>query len=122
MVMTAGAIDWRQEEGKILNLIMNKHTYTNSLQPFIAEFEELTGIKVNLYALSEQQFFEKQKIVLGTESDEYDVTMMGPIFIWEYKDFLEPLDDYINDPKLTDAEAWDRKDFFFRSNGIEFPQ
>ena len=107
----ADSVNWRQCEGETINLLMNKHTYTNSLTGYIEEFTELTGIEVNLYALSEQQFFEKQKMVLATGSDEYDISMIGPEFIWEYEPFLEPLNDYIEDETLTDP-AWDMADFY----------
>ncbi len=111
ITISANAIDWRQFEGKTINLLMNKHTYTNSITDYTDEFTKLTGIKVNLYALSEQQFFEKQRMVLATGSDEYDISMIGPEFIWEFKPFLAPLDQYIEDPNLTDP-AWDKADFF----------
>ncbi len=111
--MSVGAqdVDWKQFEGQTINLLMNKHTYTNSITDYTDQFTELTGIKVNLYALSEQQFFEKQRMVLATGSDEYDICMMGPEFIWEYEPFLEPLNKYIEDPTLTDPD-WNKGDFF----------
>ena len=112
MPLTASAIDWKQAEGETINLLMNKHTYTNSLQAIVGDFEKLSGIKVNIYALSEQQFWEKQRIVLTTESDEYDITMTGPLFIWMYNEFLEPLNKYMEDPKLTDIEGWNKGDFY----------
>ncbi|MBN2395067.1 MAG: extracellular solute-binding protein [Candidatus Atribacteria bacterium] len=112
-LLSAGAegVNWRQFEGQTINLLMNKHTYTNSITDYIDKFTEVTGIKVNLYALPEQQFFEKQRMVLTTGSDEYDISMMGPEFIWEYEPFLEPLDQFIENPNLTDP-AWNRGDFF----------
>ena len=109
--ISAQTIDWRQFEGETINLLMNKHTYTNSITEHTDEFTELTGIKVNLYALSEQQFFEKQKMVLGTGSDEYDITMIGPLFVWAYKNYLESLNPFIADPTLTEP-TWDEDDFF----------
>ncbi|MGI6166367.1 MAG: ABC transporter substrate-binding protein, partial [Limnochordia bacterium] len=112
MPAVASTIDWRQAEGETIALLLNKHTYTDSLVPHLNEFTQLTGIKVEPYVLSEQQFWEKQRIVLSTHSDEYDITMMGPLTVWEYVDFLEPLNKYMEDPKLTDTKAWDKDDFF----------
>jgi len=120
-----GAIDWRQAEGETIALLFNKHTYTDSLVPHLHEFTELTGIKVEPYVLSEQQFFEKQKIVLSTDSDEYDVMMMGAFFIGEYRDFLESLTNYMEDPATTDIKEWDEDDFFagmMESNSINGDQ
>ncbi len=108
----ANEIDWRQYEGESIALLLNKHTYTDSLMPHLAEFTELTGIKVDTYVLPEQQFYEKQRIVLATESDEYDVMMIGVLQIWEYAEFLESLNNYMADPKLTEIEEWDKDDFF----------
>ena len=106
-LISAGAegVDWRQFEGETINLLMNRHTYTNSLVAYTDEFTELTGINVNLFSLPEQQFFERQKMVLATGSDEYDISMIGPLFIWEYIPFLEPLDQFIEDPALTEP-SW----------------
>ena len=109
--ISANAIDLRQCEGETINLLMNKHTYTNSISGFTDEFTKLTGIKVNLYALPEQQFFDKQKMVLMTGSDEFDVSMIGPYFIWMYEPFLEPLNTFLDNPKLHDP-TWDINDFY----------
>jgi ABC-type glycerol-3-phosphate transport system substrate-binding protein len=112
-LISAGAegVDWRQFEGETINLLMNRHTYTNSLVAYTDEFTELTGINVNLFSLPEQQFFERQKMVLATGSDEYDISMIGPLFIWEYIPFLEPLDQFIEDPALTEP-SWGLDDFY----------
>jgi ABC-type glycerol-3-phosphate transport system substrate-binding protein len=108
----AGAIDWKQCKGESISLFLNKHTYTNSLLPEIDKFEALTGIDVSVFVLSEQQFFERQRIVLSTRSPEYDIMMIGPLFIWQYVPYLEPLNKYMNDHELTDIKAWDKEDFF----------
>lgn len=107
----ASAIDWRQAEGTTVSVLLNKHTFTDSIQPYLEEFEALTGIKVEPYIISEQQFWDKQRMVLATGSDEYDVTMMALMSTWEYEEVLEPLNEYIDNPELTDA-AWDKNDFF----------
>jgi len=111
LTISAQTIDMKQCDGETINLLMNKHTYTNSISGFTDEFTNLTGIKVNLYALSEQQFFEKQKMVLATGSNEYDISMIGPEFVWEYEHFLEPLNTFLDDPKLNNP-TWDINDFY----------
>ncbi len=107
------AFDWQQEKGKTISLIMPKHAYTDSVVPLFPEFEKLTGITVKYDVLSEEQFFEKLLIDLSTQAGTYDIFMTGPVTNWKYAPagWIEPLDDYINNPKLT-APDWDFADFF----------
>ena len=57
---TAGAIDWKQLQGTEIRFLMNKHPFTTSIQPKVAEFEKMTGIKVNLEVFPEDQFRNKR--------------------------------------------------------------
>jgi multiple sugar transport system substrate-binding protein len=81
--------------------------------PLFPEFEALTGIKVNYEHLPENQFREKLLTDLSTKGGAYDGFMTGYITDWQYAGggWIEPLDKYISDPKLT-APDWNFKDFF----------
>ncbi len=107
-------VNWRQFEGQTINLLLCKHPMQATFEALIGEFESLTGIKVNVLALPEQQFFERQTIVLTGKSSEFDIVMSSPMLNWKFipGGFLEPLNAYLEDPSLTDAAFYDIDDFF----------
>ena len=112
-VQAADPFDWQQQKGATVTLILVKHPYSNAMIPFFPEFEKLTGITVKYDVLSEEQYREKLLVDLSTKKGTYDVFMTGPVDNWKYVPggLIEPLDKYIEDPKLTDP-AWDFKDFW----------
>ena len=101
-------IDWMKYKGTKLNLILNKHPYSESLIGLLPDFENATGIKVSYEILAEEEYFEKLRLELSTGTGQYDVFMTGPMLEWEYTaaGWLEPLDPYMNDPAKTDAAFW----------------
>jgi len=107
-------VDWKQFQGKHLEIGMVRHPMTDSLVPLVPEFEKLTGIDVGFEVLSEVQFREKLLVDLASGAGIYDVYNTGPRYSWKYYSagWLQPLDDYINDPTLTDLEAYNLDDFF----------
>jgi multiple sugar transport system substrate-binding protein len=109
----AGSVDWKQCQGTEIRFLMNKHPFTTSIEPKVAAFEEMTGIKVNLEVFPEDQFRNKRMIELnaGGSVDGYMI-MPGQAKLHYWKaGWLKPLDAYIADPALTEAD-WDVKDFF----------
>lgn len=110
---TVSAMDWKQFQGTEIRFLMNKHPFTTSIQPKVAEFENMTGIKVNLEVFPEDQFRNKRLIELnaGGQVDGYMI-MPGQAKLHYWKaGWLKPLDEYINDPGLTAAD-WEPKDFY----------
>jgi multiple sugar transport system substrate-binding protein len=115
MVSTAiaGSVDWMQSKGTEIRFLMNKHPFTSYLEPKVAEFEKMTGIKVTLEVFPEDQFRNKRMIELnaGGKVDGYMI-MPGQAKLHYWKaGWLKPLDAYIADASLTEAD-WDVKDFF----------
>jgi len=107
-------VDWKQCEGESISLLLCNHPMQATFDALIGQFEELTGIKVNVLTLPEQQFFERQQVVLTGKSPEFDIVMSSPMLNWKFipGGFLEPLNVYLEDPTLTDAEFYDINDFF----------
>ena len=109
----AGSVDWMQSKGTEIRFLMNKHPFTSYIEPKVAEFEKMTGIKVTLEVFPEDQFRNKRMIELnaGGTVDGYMI-MPGQAKLHYWKaGWLKPLDAYIADPALTEAD-WDVKDFF----------
>jgi multiple sugar transport system substrate-binding protein len=109
----AGSVNWMQSKGTEIRFLMNKHPFTSFIEPKVAEFEKMTGIKVNFEVFPEDQFRNKRMIELnaGGTVDGYMI-MPGQAKLHYWKaGWLKPLDAYIADPALTEAD-WDIKDFF----------
>src|SRR4030042_4180813 len=107
------AVDWKQLRGTGIRFLMNKHPFTTFIEPRVAEFEKLTGIKVILEAFPEDQYRHKRTVELnaGGKIDGYMI-MPGQDDLHYWKaGWLQPMDAYVSDPTLTQAD-WDFKDFF----------
>ena len=100
------SFDWKQQSGKTIYPILVEHPYTDAMEPFFPEFEELTGITIKYEKLPETQFREKLLLALSTGAGTYDVFMTGYIDDFRYVGggWIEPLDDYIADPALHRPE------------------
>jgi multiple sugar transport system substrate-binding protein len=107
-------INWKQFAGEKLTIGLNKHSYTESLLPLIPEFEALTGIKVEYLILPENEYFSKLIADLSNQRGEFTVIMTGPMRNWGYAPpgWIIPLDEFLNDPKLTDKAWYKPEDFF----------
>lgn len=105
-------INWRQFEGTTLNALLISHPFVDSLQPLLAEFEELTGMTVQLEVLAEQAGFEKLLSDLSSGTGTYDVFMTSPLNNWQYASagWVEPLDGYLANAALT-STSYDVDDF-----------
>lgn len=76
------------------------------------DFQDLTGIKVNLTTMPESNYYEKLNVELASKSGSIDVFMTGAYQAWEYATagYMEPLEGYIENSSLTSAD-YDYDDF-----------
>jgi multiple sugar transport system substrate-binding protein len=106
-------INWKQLQGTEIRLLLNKHPFTTFIEPKVAEFEMLTGIKVVIESFPEDQYRNKLQIEL-TAGGKVDGFMIMPgqddLRFWK-SGWLQPLNAYIADASLTAAD-WNPKDFF----------
>ena len=107
-------VDWQQAKGQSLTIGLNKHPFTESLLPLIPQFRSLTGINVEYLILPEAEYFTKLVADLSQQRGEFSVIMTGPMRNWQYvpPDWILPLDDFLNNPKLTDL-GWFKLDDFY---------
>ena len=105
--------DWKQQEGGSVNVLLVSHQFVEALKPLVPEFEEMTGITVNLDVLAEQAANEKLLADLSSRAGTVDVFMTSPLSNWQYAtaNWLEPLDGFIDNPALTSPD-YDVGDFF----------
>ena len=100
------AFDWKKFEGTTLNILFSEHTYSDAVESKLADFEELTGIKVEYASMPEGNYFDKLNVELSSHSGTPDVFMTGAYQSWEYASAgnLEPLEGYISNPELTSPD------------------
>jgi multiple sugar transport system substrate-binding protein len=106
-------VNWRQFEGTSITWAYDIHPYADALVKELPEFEKLTGIKVTPELYPDDTYWNKLTIQLSTKSAAWDVVGTGIQPAWDLAPggLLEPLDNYLNDAKLTAAD-YDYDDFF----------
>lgn len=111
---TSAAIDWRQFEGQTVDVLLSRHPWQEAIEPMIPQFEELTGLTVNLRKLPEAQFLAKVPADLTAGTFQFDVFMTQIAQAPQYaaSGWLTPVDTFMNDPALTDPAWYDWDDFF----------
>ena len=110
----AQEFDWRQFEGQEIRFLMNQHPFTDFITPLVPEFEELTGIDVTLEAYPEDQFRQRRLLEVGSGAATLDGYMVMPGQVGaQYlgANWIRYLDDFVDDPALTNADL-DLDDFF----------
>jgi multiple sugar transport system substrate-binding protein len=99
--------------GTKLKMSQVSHAYGEVLTGKLGEFEQKTGIKVEIDQMSFPVLNQRQDLELASGSGAYDVMQM--IFIrsgrWIGASWAEPLNPFIDDAKLTDKAALDVGDF-----------
>jgi Spermidine/putrescine-binding periplasmic protein len=67
-------IDWKQFQGKELNVFFVKHPWESAIEPLLPDFEKLTGIKLNVTTASEEAFWNKSSLGLASTKPPFDVS------------------------------------------------
>lgn len=111
---SAQEFDWRSQEGEDIRFLMNRHPFSDWLEPLIPEFEELTGISVTLEIFPEDQFRQRRLLEVGGGASTLDGYMFMPGQAgaqYTGAGWLLELDDLIADESLTHPDL-DLEDFF----------
>ncbi len=86
-----------QSEQKEIRVLLANHPYGELLKEAIPEFEEETGIKVNVESLQESQLTQKLTTEFATGSSTVDVFMTRPLqegLLFNKNGWYAPLDSY----------------------------
>lgn len=107
------SFDWRNFEGEEINVLMSQHPLSDAVATDLEEFEELTGVQVNLESLTESDYMVKILTELQSGSGSYDVFMTSQPMNYQYAaaGWVEDLQPWVDDPNQT-APDWDFEDFF----------
>ena len=110
-------INWQSESGTHINILADEQPAFLALKPYIPLFEELTGISVGFHALEQSQMRVRRHQDLSMHTGLYDVLPMGITFLGEAQSrgWIDPLQPYIDNPKLTDKAWYQLEDISERS-------
>lgn len=73
-----GAFDWRRYEGETIRVSALQFPWQQAIGERIDEFEDLTGITVELDSLPEEQFRQRLQVELTSGSGDIDVFATSP--------------------------------------------
>lgn len=95
-----------EEGGGTVHVTLNNHPWTDVVQELIPEFEEETGIDVEVTVLGEDQLSDQYNVRLNAGATDLDVLMMRPLQeakLFSSNGWLLPLDDYVGSEEF----GWD---------------
>lgn len=105
--------DWQRYKGEEITVLLATSPRADLLVQHQAEFEELTGIKVNADVVPEQQQRQKQVIEFTSGNPTFDVTAVS----WHVQKglfgqggWLLDLREFLDDPSMT-APDFNKEDF-----------
>ncbi|MGH2531078.1 MAG: extracellular solute-binding protein [Thermomicrobiales bacterium] len=101
-------IDWRQAEGETIAILVTPAHYFEKFRAVTEDiFTELTGVTVQFEVIPPRELREKAVLDLAAGAGNYASHTGDPMYLslYQFNDWVDPLDDYLNDPSLTDP-AW----------------
>ena len=113
-------INWQAYKGQTINVLFSAHPWQETITPFIPEFEELTGIKVNVTKIPHDEMIVKVPAGFSSGTFAFDVFMGryydSPKFTVEK--WTAPIKEFLEDAKYTDPSWYNFKDFFPAAQAI----
>jgi multiple sugar transport system substrate-binding protein len=100
-------INWRQVEGTRIKVLVTPAHYFNKFRAITPQFEELSGVKIDFDIIPPREMREKAVLDFGAKSGNYATHTADPMYLslYEANKWVEPLDNFLNNSKLTD-KAW----------------
>jgi ABC-type glycerol-3-phosphate transport system substrate-binding protein len=113
LVGCAGGSKSASPSTETITIAAQQHPAVDALQQLLPTFEKETGIKVNLDILPQEQLNTKVQMAMASNSSDYDVIMIDDMTTGQYAkaNWIVPLNKFMNDPKLTDANQFKYNDF-----------
>ena len=104
-------IDWKQAQGEQITVAVIPASYFENLISLQPQFEALTGIKLRFEKVPPGQIRQKAMLDLSSKTATYATHAADPMYYALYvaNKWVEPLDKYLSDAKLTDP-AWFKYD------------
>jgi len=94
---TEAANALRAYEGTTINVMLENHPSSVAIKELAPQFEELTGIKVNIEVLPYEEMPEKILLGFNMGSSDYDIVMNDSLSMTSYvaNDYVLSLDEFI---------------------------
>ena len=107
-------IDWRQYAGTTITVGVVDFGESQVLRDQLSQFTDLTGIEVDYQIYPEAEWNQKSIVDLQSTAGQFDVVLSDFMYLPQFAEagFIEPIDKYLNDPKLTDLAWYDVEDLF----------
>jgi len=104
-------MNWQAFKGSGITVVFGEHPWSPVAKSLVPEFERLTGIKVNVVMLSEDEMTRKRDIDMATGVGQYDTAFMGDyVVVYEKRGWLVPLKEYFSEEGLIDMNWYDLGD------------
>jgi multiple sugar transport system substrate-binding protein len=100
----APAFNWKKHAGTSIKVFVADSGQVKFIKPKLADFEALTGITVEFESADATSYRKSLPVQLTAQSGDFDVAATFPEvdgLQFSANGWYEPLDEYINDPKLT---------------------
>src|SRR3954452_7983475 len=102
----AARIDWNQVAGESITVAVIPASYFENLIAIAPQFKALTGIDVRFEKIPPAQIRQKSVIDLTSKTGTYATHAADPMYysLYAANKWVEPLDGYLADKSLTDAD------------------
>jgi multiple sugar transport system substrate-binding protein len=99
-------IDWQQTTGETITVAVIPASYFDNLIALAPQFKALTGIDVRFEKIPPAQIRQKSVIDLTSKTGTYATHAADPMYysLYAANKWVEPLDSYLADKSLTDAD------------------
>ena len=98
-------------EGVALNVMLEGHPASDAIKTLTPEFEEMTGIRVNVEVIPYDEIPQKALLMFSQQSDSYDIIHNDRLHAQGYvaNNYIIPLDDFVNNGAIN--QYFDKSDF-----------
>ena len=105
-------VNWRQAEGQEITVAVIPASYFENLITLQPQFEALTGVKLRFEKVPPGQIRQKVVLDLSSRTGTYATHTADPMYypLYAANKWVEPLDPYISDARITDAAWFDYDD------------
>jgi ABC-type glycerol-3-phosphate transport system substrate-binding protein len=110
--LQATKIDWKQAEGSSITIGVIPAGYFQNLEAILPTFNQLTGINARLEMTPPGQIRQKAVLDLSSKTGTWASHAADPMYypLYVANGWIDPLDGYLGDAKLTDNDWFDFED------------
>ncbi len=105
--LKAANIDWRMAAGSKITVGVIPAGYFKNLETVLSDFEALTGVEARLEMTPPGQIRQKAVLDLSSKTGTWASHAADPMYynLYVANGWIDPLDNYLGDAKLTD-DSW----------------